>query len=253
MTSFVELVGPSGVGKSTFYRNLIKTSSKGEYVSFEKASSLMALPRSFTRLPEACFTTNLAGKIRRRRTERTFKELFWSRANLNCIDLIPYSMLMNNALKTNYASDRPFELKLQIDSFMKNLLTSHFEINMFYKQNSPVIMDEGILMNVRGLNTIDFSKITNIEFLLPKVVINCFARRDTVIERYIRRSRLLGLSMSSAKANEVFDVTNSYSQSILNKLGTYGVKILSLNCEHLTSEDVRDTRKLINNLLSHDS
>jgi hypothetical protein len=168
-----------------------------------------------------------------------------SLSNLQSDSLLGYHELLEISLYASVLSDRPLSLKLSISDFIQRLIFKHFTIMEYYKTSKPILIDEGLLMNIRGLEHTNFNKNPQIINILPTTVISCQAPKKTVLERYKNRMIQQGKNITTKEAEIAFETTNERSQIILSKLMETNVKLLPFD---VTNPSEMDIATLIKNL-----
>ena len=244
--SFVEFLGPSGIGKSNLREQILKVSKCEKLISFENAYLLANWHFLSSRVFEHFNLDNYLSVIRHWSVRNKSSDFFTNETLNDDSFFASYSQLLNEALHNTFASSRPLHLKLQISRFLENLMFQHYTINVNCNFDKLVLMDEGLLMNLRGIEDSNFDSNKHLKQVLPKIVVNCMASKDLGCYRYIKRSLESGKIITAEEAAFAYEVTRKRANKVLRKLQQYNVVVLDFDLDDLSDSKVN---VLKNNLL----
>ena len=243
MANLVEFIGASGIGKSHLRAKLLHARHNTHIMSFERAATLSTQNRSLLKellfnTPESIHNRNWFNQLMGIRGEHV--ESFYRDNAVGNTTAHLYTKTLDFSLQYLFNSERPLDMKLRILNYLKHLLYKHYLIKTKFSLEQSVLMDEGLVMNVRGLDQVAFSQVPYIVELMPQFVIHCVAPTAIAIPRYLSRANAAGKKVTDNDAQNTFIITSKRAEILSGKLAEIGVPIhkvdLSSSAEELSSD-----------------
>ena len=153
--------------------------------------------------------------------------------------------LLNHALETTFSSERDIALKLDIAIFLKKLISQYMSIESRFNSDKPILVDEGLLMNIRGIENISVEKMSDLNIVLPRIVINCTSNAEVVMERYIKRAAEARKTISVQEAKTAFEVTQERSIRILTKVQMQNISTIEYDLTNVTHTQIKNLQEKI--------
>ena len=245
MPLFVEFIGPSGVGKSTLLRQLLRSDRDRSFFSLEKAFLVSRLKLLPSRLPNSFFYNRTLRKIGDIATHREFERVIRNKSLWESASTPAYIYFLNYALETTFSSERDIALKLDIAIFLKKLISQYISIESRFNSDKPILVDEGLLMNIRGIENISLEKMSDFNIVLPRIVINCTSNPEVVMERYMKRAAEAGKKISVQEAKTAFEVTQERSIRILTKVQMQSISTIEFDLTNVTHTKIKNLQEKI--------
>ena len=204
----IELIGASGVGKTTLYEKLKTISDSSEvYMTFERACKLAALNSSISlsRLDLFCYQKLLKyGLIKRKHiglsrvilndqiNDMAKDRFMYNGFNVSFKILCHFLQEKDNPFYPFYL-DNPFHVRKTINKFLQ-IADNLIIINKLFTGNDMVIMDEGILHYHPGITDYGFKNFSPEQLksdpvFTPFGIISCEQPVENIFEQAMKRRK----------------------------------------------------------------
>lgn len=248
VVSFIEFMGPSGVGKTSII-NSISTELYNLGVVSPRKLLLGLLPRySFQRIGNSITDFHNPNPwTPPNNLDRAFSNLSLENGTPHL--LADYDLLLETHSKSLWDSDSLLQTKYSIHEFYSNLLLSHQLISLrFAKDNLISLFDESLLTNTRGISTHVLKCLSKNSTVIPKIIVFCECAPEEILKRNLHRAQKLNnfTHITPAQIKErrrIIAERQEHLRGLVNCLGFLGATIIPIDLTDLDNARIK--------LLSH--
>ena len=236
---WIEMIGPSGVGKSYFFKALCeKRSTNKEWITKEEG---------FQKLYQQCVDEKVIS--RKRRAVDILKLRTYRR---NCYKLLPTSevkktidkfggkfSLLSEVMLSEHEKSQDYDprKKLKMISWYYRSRLEPFIVLFAQNLNEKVLFEDGILHNNRGIRRINKylkTKRTINQVWKPGAIIYCTAEHEVIFERILNRNRLgngtfLQRDLSDDQIKQQINRSVKAKEDVAYLFKNHGVPVLELD------------------------
>lgn len=256
----IELLGPSGVGKTFLYKKLFETYTERSYMNVSEAcisaAESMKLGFEFTRY--YAYSLMLKSSLFRSKAYGLSRHLLFKRERSWYMPS-RYSLSFN-LLKAHLLDEKNRDVFNQRVTNFRRCSQVDYVLERYLDKGQVVLFDEGMLHHHHGLNSSTISQYTAAQIsrdkmLNPSAVISCELPFDQLMSRILNR-REQGIDTFSHRHLSpdelkvyVHRTVAAYHQKI-EALRALGIPVLVIQTDTSVSANLNTVHSFINNLIS---
>lgn len=255
----IELLGPSGVGKTFLYKQLFEVYKDRKYMSVDEAcvKAVKKMPITFKLSKITAYLYLIKSGLFGFKQVGLAKTILYKQTDtFNAVDNYKTSFQL---LKEFLLSENNLTVFSQrILNFNKRVQLNYI-LEKFLDQQDVVLFDEGILHHLHGLypEKLKENRIADIaadKALNPLGIISCELSFEQNYDRILKR-RAKGIHTFSHKRLSDTDLKSylkknkTVYQDKINAISANGVPVLVLNTEDHLAANLNATHQFINNLI----